>query len=387
MKLNLLIVPDKFKGTLTAKEAASIISQGWCKIRPNDVIKTLPMCDGGDGFAEVLAQYTAAKKFSAVTVDAAHNRLSAPWWYDANNNTAIIETAKILGLSMHPEGKYHPFQIDSRGLGIILNKIASKGVRRAHIGLGGSSINDGAYGMARAIGWQFLDRKRNVIDKWTDLRSLVFLNSPAKPVQFDEIIAASDVQNPLLGRYGASCIYGPQKGLLNNEIPIAERALRRFSQVVAETIGEDFSKQPGAGAAGGLGFGLMAFLGAKTQSGFEIFANYSNLKNHLQWADMVVTGEGQIDASTFMGKCVGRLTVLANQQGIPCIGLCGRKSGNIGSNKIQLLNHVHCLDELTTLSEAKSKSKYWLGILAARAASHVTSIPEKKKAMFKTKNK
>jgi glycerate kinase len=168
-----------------------------------------------------------------------------------------------------------------------------------------------------------LDQRHNPLQKWIDLNSLVFLRPPPVAVRFDHLLIAADVQNPLLGPSGATRIFGPQKGLSPADLPIAERALRRLARVAKETLGEDFSQSPGAGAAGGLGFACLTFLGAQSATGFEIFAQYSQLQRRLKSADLVLTGEGQMDASTLMGKGVGSLAQLCRNAGIPCLGFAG----------------------------------------------------------------
>ena len=371
MRLKVLIVPDKFKGTLPSQKVAKAIAAGWRQARPGDHLELLPMCDGGDGFGEVIASLTAAKRRSVVTVNAHHERCLTPWWLAPETNTAIVEAAQTIGLSMLAPARPHPFRLDTRGLGIVLAKMAGCGVRRCLVGLGGSATNDGGFGMARALGWEFLDRRRNPLQKWTDLNSLVFLQPPPPAGRFDHLLIAADVQNPLLGPKGATRIFGPQKGLSPSDLPIAERALRRLARVAKDTLGEDFSNHPGAGAAGGLGFACLAFLGAKSETGFEIFAQYSGLKKRLQSADLVLTGEGQIDASTLMGKGVGSLAQLCQNEGIPCLGFSGTLNRK-AHKKIRRFNRVFALTDLTTLDQAKSQAAQWLELLAAEAATWAT---------------
>jgi len=371
MKLKVLIVPDKFKGTLASQQVAKAIATGWHKARPGDQLELLPMCDGGDGFGEVMAALTRAKRRSLVTVNAGHERCRSPWWLEADTNTAIVEAAQTIGLSMLARTRPHPFGLDTSGLGSLLAKVSAQGVSQCLIGLGGSATNDGGFGMARALGWEFLDRQRHPIEKWTDLNSLVVLRPPPTASWFKEIIMAADVQNPLLGPGGATRIYGPQKGLCPADLPIAERALRRLARVVNDTIGEDFSKEPGAGAAGGLGFACMAFLGAKHETGFNIFAQYSELKRRLKSVELVLTGEGQIDASTLMGKGVGSLAQLCQNEGIPCLGFSGTLNRK-AHKKIRRFNRVFALTDLTTLDQAKSQAAQWLELLAAEAATWAT---------------
>ena len=367
MKLKVLIIPDKFKGTLPAQKVARAMAAGWHKVRPDDELELVPMCDGGDGFGEVMASLIGAKRRSAVTVDANHQWCRAPWWFEPKTNTAIIEAAQAIGLAMLSPARPHPFCRDTRGLGILLAKAADHGVSRCLVGLGGSATNDGGFGMARALGWEFLDRRRNPLEKWTDLNSLAVLRPPRLASRITQIIIATDVQNPLLGWRGATRIYGPQKGLAPADLPIAERALRRLARVARDTLGEDFSKRPGAGAAGGLGFACMAFLGANAETGFDMFAQYSQLKQRLKSVDLVLTGEGQMDASTLMGKGVGSLAQLCRNEGIPCLGFAGSLKEH-AHKKRRLFNRVFALTELTTLVQAKARPAKWLELLAAEAA-------------------
>ena len=367
MKLKVLIVPDKFKCTLSSQKVAQAIAAGWHQARPGDQLELLPMCDGGDGFGEVMATLTGAKRRSALTVNALHARCLSPWWHDPESNAAIIEAAQSIGLAMLAPDRPHPFQLDTRGLGLVLARVARQGVRRCLVGLGGSATNDGGFGMARALGWEFLDRRRKPIQSWTDLSSIVYLRPPPLARQFEEIIIATDVKNPLLGPSGATRIYGPQKGLSPSDLPIAEGALRQLARVVGETLGEDFAKRPGAGSAGGLGFACLAFLGAQAATGFEIFAQYSQLKRRLKSVDLVLTGEGQLDASTLMGKGVGSLAQLCRQEGIPCLGFAGTIHPP-APKKFRLFSRVFALTDLTTLDQAKSQPAKWLERLAADAA-------------------
>src|SRR3954463_2679591 len=157
MSLNVLIIPDKFKGTLSAQAAAEAIARGWKQIRPDDDLELLPMSDGGDGFGLLLSHLLNAQKERIKTVDAAHRPCEAKWWWHAPTRTAIIESALVVGLAQLPPGKYHPFELDTRGLGEVLLAANAKGAKRCVVGIGGSATNDGGFGMAAALGWQFFD--------------------------------------------------------------------------------------------------------------------------------------------------------------------------------------------------------------------------------------
>jgi glycerate kinase len=226
---------------------------------------------------------------------------------------------------MLPPGRHHPFNLDTRGLATVLQAVAKRQTRTCLIGIGGSATNDGGFGLAVGLGWEFLDRAHRVIRRWIDLANLATIVPPARPNPLSSmrLAVATDVDNRLLGRYGATRVYGPQKGIRPGDVAQAERALGRLSAVVRRTVRTHFADQPGAGAAGGLGFGLAAFAGAKLQSGIQLYARHANLDAHLDWAELVITGEGQMDASTLMGKGVGEIARRAGSRHLPCIGIAG----------------------------------------------------------------
>ena len=364
--LKVLIAPDKFKGTLTAHAAARAIAKGWRRARPADAIDLLPMSDGGDGFGGVMSSSLGAKVQKIKTVDAAHRPCRARWWWEAKTKTAIIESAAVIGLAQLPPGKFHPFALDTFGLGKVIRAAAAKGARRCLIGIGGSATNDGGFGVARALGWKFLDRGGRELTRWTELSALVEIRAPKKRRWFEEMIVAVDVQNRLLGKNGCTRIYGPQKGLRPRDFPAAETNLRRLAVVVAKHFGRDYAVEPGGGAAGGLGFGLRAFAGAKLKRGFELFARQADLARRIRAADLVITGEGAIDKSTLMGKGVGQLAQLCFKLETPCIGLAGVVTAHEGHRKG--FTEMRGLTELTSPENAKRKAALWLERLAARTA-------------------
>lgn len=428
MPLKVLIIPDKFKGTLTARAAAEAIARGWRRARPGDALRLMAMSDGGDGFGEVMSALLHAKGQTVRTVDAAHRACVGRWWWEPKTRTAIVESANVIGLAMlrpgsiesrkskvqsrerggcrvsgvgggevqspesrvrtlksevrgarfevgnakaeagdHAEGEFHPFALDTFGLGAVLGAAGRMGARRCIVGIGGSATNDGGFGLARACGWEFFDEDGSRIERWTDLGRLEHIRAPRVRWCFRELVVAVDVQNPLLGPRGAARVYGPQKGLRRDDFGLAEGCLRRLGRVVAKQFGRDFAREPGAGAAGGLGFGLLAFLGARLEPGFALFARYANLDHRLDSTDLVVTGEGAIDDSTLMGKGVGQVMQRCGELGIPCIALGGAVTARVKSPRT--FREAHALTELTTIRQAKAKPAFWLERLAGRAAA------------------
>jgi glycerate kinase len=366
MGLRVLIVPDKFKGTLTARQAAESIAAGWRAWRAADEIEVLPMSDGGDGFGEVLGRLFGAEEQTTKTVDAAHRPQNASWWWAGASSTAVIEAACVNGLAQLPRGKFHPFELDTFGLGEVLRDARGRGAKRCIMGIGGSATNDGGFGVARAVGWEFFNAKSAVIDRWTDLHTLSQIKPPPRDRWFDEMLVAVDVNNPLLGERGCTRVYGPQKGLKQTEFEFAERCLNCLAAVAQQELHVNTETEPGAGAAGGLGFGLRTFLGAKLVPGFELFADLAKLSSHIAAVDLVVTGEGAIDEQTLMGKGVGELAALCRKLKKPCIAIGGMATDAAKSGT--LFTKVLALTSFTTHDEARANAGRWLKIAAQRAA-------------------
>lgn len=365
--MRVLIVPDKFKGTLTATHVAESIAHGWRRGRPDDTLDLLPMSDGGDGFGDVMSMLLGARSRRVLTVDAAHRPLHTRWWWEKHTRTAIIESAVVIGLAMLPPKRFHPYELDTQGLGTVLAGVARWHPRRCFIGIGGSATNDGGFGMARALGWRFLTRKGDDIINWTDLAGCRQAIPPKQRLTLGRLTVALDVQNQLLGTKGCTRVYGPQKGLLPREFRRAEFALRQLADVMSRRHGTSLAGICGAGAAGGLGFGLMTFLNARPVPGVSLFARQSGLEKRIRAADLVITGEGAFDSQSLMGKGVGVLAALCRQHGIPFIVIAGSAWTGQGAP----LDHarVYSLDRITSKRQALSGPGYWLRQAAAMAAT------------------
>jgi glycerate kinase len=365
MSLRILIVPDKFKGSLTARQAAQAIARGWRKARPRDELDLLPMSDGGDGFGEVLSGLLGATRRSVATLNAAHRPLRCVWWWQAKTKTAILEAAKINGLAMLAGKGFHPFQLDTFGLGEVLRAAEKTGARECVIGIGGSATNDGGFGLARALGWEFFGRYGEELEEWWQLSDLTEIRAPSAPLK-PRLVVAVDVRNPLLGPEGCSRIYGPQKGLRPDDFDLTEKCLARLAAVLQEQRRIGGAEVPGAGAAGGLGFGLTAFAGAVIESGFELFAKYARLEQRIRAANAVITGEGAMDEQTRMGKGVGQIALMCNRCGVPCIGLAGAVAPSVQESG--LFAHTRALIELAHLPRAKRQAAHYLERLSKEMA-------------------
>jgi glycerate kinase len=357
---------------MTAAAAAQAIARGWGRARSQDVLELLPMTDGGDGFGAVMRDLIEARPQRVKTVDAAHRPCVGTWWWNAQSKTAIVESVQVIGLAMLPPGKFHPFELDTFGLGKLVEAAASKGAKQILLGIGGSATNDGGFGLARAVGWKFLAADQKPILQWTELHRLAEI-CPPRQRGFGRITVAVDVRNPLLGVRGATRVYGPQKGLRVEDFSRAEQCLGRLAAVARRHFGHDFAKWPGAGAAGGLGFGLRAFMGAKPESGFGLFARHAKLDRHLQVADLVITGEGSLDRSTLMGKGTGEIARRCRVRKIPCLGLEGCLAPDIRRHR--LFHEVRALTDLTTVRQAKARPVEWLERLAELTARNFKSGP------------
>ena len=370
MPRQVLIVPDKFKGSLPAREAAGAIACGWAAACPGDTLSLLPMSDGGDGFGPVMASALRLGEQVFEGINAAGQARQAAWWLDAESGQAVVETAQSNGLALLPRGRFHPFDLDTRGVGTLLLAAGQGGATQCLTGIGGSATNDGGFDMALSLGWVFRDLRGKAIDRWSELDCLASIQAPTKQT-WPRVKVASDVQNPLLGIDGATRVFGPQKGLIPEDFDKADACLGRLAKVAAEMLGSDFSLTPGAGAAGGLGFGMMAFTGATIEPGFDVFANATNLEMKIGVADLVVTAEGAIDDQTLMGKGTGQVATLCRRLGKPCIGLAGQLTlgkahGNAGETLFQRLAAI--VPDLAGETEAMADAATHLERLAKQEA-------------------
>jgi glycerate kinase len=369
--MRVLVIPDKFKGTLTSQQAGAAIAAGWQTIRPDDLVSTIPMSDGGDGFGAVLSQLRGAGAVPVETLDAAHQPCHAVWWHDEAGGTAIIESALVVGLALLPPGKFHPFDLDTIGLAEVFRSARKAGARRCVVGVGGSATNDGGMGLARGLGWRFLAADSREIATPGGLGELEAIRPPAEHDPFDELIVAVDVKNPLLGPGGCSRVFGPQKGLRAEDMARAEEGLARLADLLARVTGTDCRDATGAGAAGGLGFGLQAFFGAKPVEGFQLVSEATNLASRIEEVDLVITGEGALDASSMMGKATGALAEICRRRGKPCMALAGVV---LNREKLSgLFREARGLVEIVPEAEAKRHAGRWLEKLAGAAAQNWTA--------------
>jgi glycerate 2-kinase len=314
--MRIVVAPDSFGGTLTAVEAAAAIADGWREVAAGADLALVPMSDGGPGFVDVLASALGVRARSVDTVDALRRRVQADVLVAAG--VGYVESAAAIGLHLIAEVERDPRVTTTYGVGPMLRAVAPE-VTRVVVGLGGSATNDGGAGLLASFGaepTELLAGGGAGLTALEEFRCLV----PTLP----ELVIATDVDNPLLGPNGASAVFGPQKGADRAAVLDLDDALRRWADLLEEILGRPgLRDQAGAGAAGGLGFGLLA-LGGERASGFGVVAEAVGLEERIANADLVVTGEGAFDATSLRGKVVAGVAGLAQQHGVPCVVVAGQ---------------------------------------------------------------
>ena len=332
--MRILVAPDKFKGSLSAREVAENIALGLRSVLPNAGIAIAPMADGGEGTAEVICNALGGSWVKCKAHDPLWRETDARYAWIANRNLAVMEMSEAAGMRRLSESERGPLRTTTFGVGEMILDAAQHGAREIIIGLGGSATNDGGFGMARALGFRFFSegdqdeqKTRELTGPAGELEKLERIERP-KDLSLPKIVAAVDVQNPLLGENGATRVFGPQKGASDDKIEILERALGKLADVVSKEFGVDYRDAPGAGAAGGLGFGLMSFCGANSRPGFEVVAGAADLESKIKDVDLVITGEGSLDRQTLEGKTPAGIARLARKLGKPAFAIAGRTDGN-----------------------------------------------------------
>jgi glycerate kinase len=324
--MHILIAPDKFKGSLSAREAAENIALGLRDVLRDAKIDIVPMADGGEGTAEVICDALGGSWLKCKAHDPLGREIDARYAWIADRKLAVLEMSEAAGMRRLSESERDPVRATTFGVGEMILNAAQYGAREMIIGLGGSATNDGGFGMARALGFRF-DYEHEHERKVT---CLLHLTKIAKPKDFilPKIIAAADVRNPLLGENGATRVFGPQKGAVDDKIDNLERALAKLADVVSKEFGVDYRDEPGAGAAGGLGFGLMSFCGARIRQGFDVVAEAVRLESKMKDVDLVITGEGSLDRQTLEGKTPMGVAQLARKLGKRIFAIAGRTDKN-----------------------------------------------------------
>ncbi len=363
--LHIIVAPDSFKGSLSAVAAAEAMERGIHAVFPAAEVVHAPMADGGEGTVQALVDATGGQILRQQVTGPLGEPVEAHWGILGDGETAVIEMAAASGLALVPPDRRDPRVTTTYGTGQLAKAALDKGLRRIVIGLGGSATNDGGAGMAQALGAQFLDaEERSLPPGGAALADLdrIDLSGVDPRLQDAEVLVACDVDNPLCGPSGASTVYGPQKGASAQVVAELDRALARFAEVVRQATGRDIANQPGAGAAGGLGAGLLFLTHCEFRPGIDLVLETIDFPRLLQGADLVVTGEGCTDAQTARGKAPVGIAALAEKYQVPvvCIsGALGAGSEEVLKKGVDALMSIparpmtleECLDSAATLVE------------------------------------
>ena len=314
--MKIVIAPDSFKETLSAFEVASTIESSFQNVFPEAEIIKIPIADGGEGTVDAMVSATNGSLMFSEVEGPMGEITRAKWGMLGNSKTAVIEIAEACGLHLVSADKRNPMAASSFGVGQLLIAALDKGAEKIIIGLGGSATNDGGFGFLRAIGVQFLDSRGNELKGHFETISLlsdIDLSHIDIRIKQTSIEIACDVDNPLLGDQGASAVFAAQKGASNKMIEELESIMAHYYGIISSKLNSQLLDQPGFGAAGGLGFGIKAFLNSELKSGINIVLEALNFNQYLMDADLVITGEGRIDSQSVRGKAPIGVINYANQ--------------------------------------------------------------------------
>ncbi len=324
--MNIIVAPDSFKGSLTALEAADAIVQGVRAVMPEAEIVSVPLADGGEGTVEALVRATEGKMLQAEVTGPMGERIKANWGLLGDDVTGVVEMAQAAGLSLVPPEKRNPLLATTYGVGELMRVALDAGCKQLIVGLGGSATSDGGAGMAQALGVRLLGPGEIELKRGAaPLLELERIDMSRRDPRIAQttIYAASDVSNPLCGPQGAAAIYGPQKGATPEMVEQLDRALAHYAKVIEEQLEIEVRDMAGAGAAGGLGAGLVAFTGAQIRSGPSLVLQQLNFTEFLESADLVLTGEGKLDRQIEFGKALSGVALLAERYQVPVIAFTG----------------------------------------------------------------
>jgi len=341
--MKIIIAPDSFKGSLTSYQVCAAIKRGIEKVDENIEIISIPMADGGEGTVDALMNSLGGSKIQVWVKDPLFRKIKVQYGILEDGKTAVIEMASASGLALLSMEERNPMNTTTYGTGELIKDALDRGCRKFIIGIGGSATNDGGIGMAAALGARFYDSEGNEIELTgsglTKLDS-IDLRELDPRVKESSFRVFCDVENPLYGPSGAAYVYGRQKGADDDMIEKLDNGLRRLSEIIEKDLGKSVASIPGAGAAGGLGAGLMAFLDAKLEKGIDLLMQTIGFEDRIKGADLIITGEGRMDEQTKYGKTVFGIIKAAKKQGIPVVGICGSIGDGVEELYAEGLNSV-----------------------------------------------
>lgn len=320
----IILAFDSFKGSASSEELAEAATAGIADACPHCETVQFTLADGGEGTTAALAAAFGATSVSAATSDPLGDSITAQ--YAIAGNTAIIETAAASGLTLVPEGRRNPMKTSSFGTGVLIADAIRRGCRKIILGLGGSATNDAATGILAALGYRFLDSDgHELYPSGENLSKIATTDASAADPHLarTEFVLACDVGNPFCGKHGAAAVYAPQKGATPEQVRALDDGMRHYASLLLSLTGTDIRDIPGAGAAGGIAGGLLPFVNARIRSGIDTVLDTLGFDDALDGADLVLTGEGRIDAQSAMGKAISGIVRRAARKNVPVIALAG----------------------------------------------------------------
>lgn len=329
--MRIVVAPDSFKGCLTALEVGEALKAGILSVCGGAEVDVVPMADGGEGTVRSLVDASSGRMFSVEVLDPLSRPVRAEYGLMGDGKTAVIEMAAASGLPLLKDHERNPAITTTYGTGQLIEAALDVGATRLIVGIGGSATNDGGAGMAQALGVRLVDESGRELERGGESLSRlgrIDVSGMDARLRSAEVTVACDVTNPLTGPEGAAAVYGPQKGATPDMVDTLDRALSHYAAVIRDQLGIDVAGAKGAGAAGGLGAGLMAFLKASLRPGVEIVIEATRLADRVAGADLVVTGEGRLDSQTRMGKTPMGVAMVAQELGVPVIGVAGQVAGD-----------------------------------------------------------
>ena len=341
--MKILLACDKFKGSLDSIGVNTAIAKGWKKKHPNSTTVVLPLADGGDGTLAVLANALNLSFIDQLTIDPIGRAITAPYLQDGD--TAYFELAAASGIALLKDVPLAPLRTTTLGTGRIMRMALDAGTRNLVLGLGGSCTTDAGLGIAYELGVRFYDKnKQEVIPAGGNLSSIVALDTQ-QMVTINQLTILCDVSNPLYGSDGAAHVFARQKGASEAEIHFLDRGLRHVAQLIEKHTGRSISKLSGGGAAGGIAAGLTGFFNTEIVNGFDFIKEKTDLETQIKTADLVITGEGQLDKTSLDGKVVGGVAALCQQYGKSLIAVVGNSTLSIAEKEALGLDQIYTVLE------------------------------------------
>ncbi len=367
--MKVVIAIDSLKGSLSSIEAGMAAKEGILKAKPDAEIIVKPLADGGEGTADALIEGLNGERIDLTVTGPMGSPVSCYYGYIKESSTAIMEMASAAGITLVPDEEKNPLLATTYGVGEMIANAMELGCRNFIIGIGGSATNDGGIGMLKALGYEFFDKNgEDAGEGGQALAKVSSINTKNRNPLISECTfrIACDVNNPLCGENGATYIYGPQKGVTDGFKANLDAGMANFAKVTAAALGHDDSKIAGVGAAGGLGFAFLSYIGAELTPGIELILNAVGLEDELKNADIAVTGEGRLDHQTAMGKAPVGVARLAKQYAAKVVAFAGAVTeGAVACNDAGIDAFFPIIRGITTLEEAMNKENAHKNMAAA----------------------